>query len=45
LLLLDQFDDYQAKPQHRERFLPRNTRIWQTADEIARNNADTFVCL
>jgi hypothetical protein len=39
LLLLDQFDDYQAKPQHRDRFLPRDTRIWRTADEISLDNA------
>jgi hypothetical protein len=38
-LLLDQFDDYQAEPQHRERFLPKDTRIWRTAGAIARGNA------
>ncbi|HEY5301908.1 MAG TPA: ATP-binding protein [Acetobacteraceae bacterium] len=38
LLLLDQFDDYQAQPRHRERFLPRDTGVWRSADEIARDN-------
>jgi hypothetical protein len=39
LVLLDQFDDYQARPQHRDRFLPAQTRIWRTAREIAPENA------
>jgi hypothetical protein len=39
LLLLDQFDDYQAEPRHRERFLPPDTRIWRNAESIARENA------
>jgi hypothetical protein len=39
LLLLDQFDDYQAEPHHRERFLPSDTRVWRNADSIARENA------
>jgi conflict system STAND superfamily ATPase len=39
LLLLDQFDDYQADPRHRERFLPADTRIWRDAASIARENA------
>lgn len=39
LLLLDQFDDYQAEPRHRERFLPSDTRVWRNADSIARQNA------
>jgi hypothetical protein len=39
LLLLDQFDDYQAEPRHRERFLPPDTRVWRNADSIARENA------
>jgi hypothetical protein len=39
LLLLDQFDDYQAQPQHRERFLPKDTRVWRTADQIEKENA------
>jgi hypothetical protein len=39
LLLLDQFDDYQAEPQHRDRFLPSGTRVWRTAKMIARENA------
>jgi hypothetical protein len=32
LLLLDQFDDYQADSRHRERFLPPETRVWRNAD-------------
>jgi hypothetical protein len=39
LLLLDQFDDYQAEPRHLERFLPPETRVWRSADSIARENA------
>jgi hypothetical protein len=39
LLLLDQFDDYQAEPRHRQRFLPPDTRVWRNADSIARENA------
>ncbi len=39
LVLLDQFDDYQADPRHRDRFLPKDTRVWRSADEIARENA------
>jgi hypothetical protein len=39
LLLLDQFDDYQAQPRHRERFLPPETRVWRNAETIARENA------
>jgi hypothetical protein len=39
LLLLDQFDDYQAQPRHHDRFLPLETRVWRTADVIARENA------
>ncbi len=39
LLLLDQFDDYQAQPRHRERFLPPETRVWRTAETTARENA------
>ena len=39
LLLLDQFDDYQALPKHRTRFLPSETRIWRRAEEIAQDNA------
>ncbi len=38
LLLLDQFDDYQAEPRHRERFLPPDTRVWRNANSIAREN-------
>jgi hypothetical protein len=37
LLLLDQFDDYQAR--HRERFLPTDAGTWLSGEEIARNNA------
>jgi hypothetical protein len=36
LLLLDQFDDYQAR--HRDRFLPDATNIWRRADAIAAEN-------
>lgn len=39
LLLLDQFDDFQAQPRHRERFLPPETRVWRSADSIVRENA------
>jgi hypothetical protein len=39
LLLLDQFDDYQAQPRHREHFLPPDTRVWRNADSIARENS------
>lgn len=39
LLLLDQFDDYQADPRHRDRFLPKDTRVWRAADAVARDNA------
>ena len=39
LLLLDQFDDYQAQPRHRERFLPNTTRVWQDAEAIAHQNS------
>jgi conflict system STAND superfamily ATPase len=39
LLLLDQFDDFQADPRHRTRFLPPQTRVWRTADAIAKDNA------
>ncbi len=39
LLLLDQFDDYQAQPRHRDLFLPPETRVWRSADGIARENA------
>src|SRR5215472_6711461 len=39
LVLLDQFDDYQAEPRHRERFLPPDTGVWRNADSIARENA------
>jgi hypothetical protein len=38
LLLLDQFDDYQADPRHRSRFLPDETRIWRRPPDIARSN-------
>jgi hypothetical protein len=38
LLLLDQFDDYQADPRHRVRFLPPDTRVWRNADSIGREN-------
>jgi hypothetical protein len=38
LLLLDQFDDYQADPRHRSRFLPDDTRIWRKPADIARSN-------
>jgi len=38
LLLLDQFDDYQADPRHRERFLPADTRVWRDPASIAREN-------
>jgi hypothetical protein len=38
LLLLDQFDDYQADARHRDRFLPPDTLVWQNADSIARQN-------
>lgn len=39
LLLLDQFDDYQAQPRHREHFLPTETRIWRNAEAVAKVNA------
>jgi len=39
LVLLDQFDDFQAEPRHRERFLPPDTRVWRNADSIGRENA------
>lgn len=38
LLLLDQFDDYQADPRHRDRFIPAATRIWRQAADIAPEN-------
>jgi hypothetical protein len=36
LLLLDQFDDFQAR--YRERFLPHDTNIWRRAEEIVAEN-------
>src|SRR5262249_24548561 len=39
LLLLDQFDDYLAKPQHRDRFLPRDSRIWRGREAIPGENS------
>ena len=36
LLLLDQFDDFQAR--YRERFLPNDTNVWRRAHEIAEEN-------
>jgi hypothetical protein len=38
LVLLDQFDDFQAKPEHRDRFLPQETRIWKSAEDISIDN-------
>jgi hypothetical protein len=37
LLLLDQFDDYQAQPRHRDRFL--KDQVWRNADDITKENA------
>ena len=39
LLLLDQFDDFQAQPRYRERFCPPDTRVWRRADAITVGNA------
>ena len=41
LLLLDQFDDYQAQPRHRDRFL--KDQVWRNADDIIKEN--NFWCL
>jgi hypothetical protein len=38
LFLLDQFDDYQAQPKHRTRFLHGGTDVWRSANSIAREN-------
>ena len=38
LLMLDQFDDYQAQPRHRDRFWPRQTQQWRRARDIAAEN-------
>jgi len=39
LLLLDQFDDFQAQPRHRHRFYPPDTGVVRTASEIKSENA------
>jgi hypothetical protein len=39
LLILDQFDDFQAEPRHRDRFLPGDTQVWRSATAIAQDNA------
>ena len=39
LLLMDQFDDFQANPRHRDRFLPPETRVWRGPGAIEPDNA------
>ncbi len=39
LLLLDQFDDFQAQQRYRDQFLPSETRVWRTAEAVARDNS------
>ena len=39
LLMLDQFDDYQAQPRYRDRFFPRETGVWRTAEALAKENS------